>query len=192
MQFGISTGLLALILALPASASWMLDEQDSTLKFVSTKKAAASEVHHFKAMSGSISDDGKATVILDLSSVETNIAIRNERMKTMLFDVANFKDATITTVVNMSELDGSDIGGIYTTTEDVTVDLHGKQKTYAANLTVMKLSEHKLAVVSNSPIILKAADFGLEAGIEKLREVAGLPSINTSVPVTFILVFDHQ
>ncbi|MFA0087793.1 YceI family protein [Vibrio sp. 10N.261.51.F12] len=192
MKIGLSTGLIALMLALPASASWMLDEQDSTLKFVSTKKAAASEVHHFKAMSGSISDDGKATVILDLSSVETNIAIRNERMKTMLFDVANFKDATITTVVNMSELDGSDIGGIYTTTEDVTVDLHGKQKTYAANLTVMKLSEHKLAVVSNSPIILKAADFGLEAGIEKLREVAGLPSINTSVPVTFILVFDHK
>ncbi|MGV2987764.1 YceI family protein [Vibrio sp. E150_011] len=192
MKIGLSTGLIALMLALPASASWMLDNKDSTLKFVSTKKNAVSEVHHFNAMSGSISDDGKATLILDLSSVETNIAIRNERMKTMLFEVANFKDATITTVVNMSELDGSDIGGIYTTTDDVTVDLHGKQKTYAANLTVMKLSEHKLTVVSNSPIILNAADFGLEAGIEKLREVAGLPSINSSVPITFILVFDHK
>ncbi|MGF1777639.1 YceI family protein [Vibrio nomapromontoriensis] len=191
MKIGIS-GLLALMLACPVSASWMLDDKASSLKFVSTKKNAASEVHHFSAMSGSISDDGKATVILDLSSVETNIEIRNERMKSMLFDVASFKTATVTTVIDMSELDGADIGGIYTTTFDVTVDLHGKQKTYPANLTVMKLTDDKIVVVANDPIIVKAVDFGLEQGIEKLREIAALPSIATSVPVTFILVYDQK
>ncbi|MCW8345786.1 MULTISPECIES: YceI family protein [Vibrio] len=191
MRAGIS-GLLALMLAFPATAGWILDNEASSLKFVSTKKNAASEVHHFEAMSGTISDDGKATVILDLSSVETNIAIRNERMKSMLFDVASFKTATITTVIDMSELDGADIGGIYSATFDVTVDLHGKQKTYPANLTVMKMSDDKIVVVANDPLIVKAADFGLEKGIEKLREVAALPSIATSVPVTFVLVFDQK
>ncbi|MCL9773899.1 YceI family protein [Vibrio methylphosphonaticus] len=191
MKTGISA-LMALMLTLPASASWMLDNEESSLKFISTKKNAASEVHHFDAMSGNISDDGKAAVMLDLSSVETNIEIRNERLKSMLFDVASFKSATITTVIDMSKLDGTDIGGIYSSVLDVTVDLHGKQKTYPAHLTVMKMSDDKIVVAADDPIIVNAADFGLEEGIEKLREIAALPSIATSVPVTFLLVYEQK
>jgi polyisoprenoid-binding protein YceI len=143
-------------------------------------------------MTGTISDDGKATVVIDLSSVETNIPIRNERMQTMLFNVAEFAKATITTVVDMSQLDNSQIGGVYSVVNDLTLDLHGVQKTYAAKLTVMRLTENKIAIVSTDPVIVQASDFGLEAGIEKLREVAGLPSIATSVPITFIMVYNQK
>lgn len=173
-------------------AEWMLDSNNSTLKFVSTKSNSVSEIHHFERMTGTISDDGKATLVIDLASVETNIPIRNERMQTMLFNVADFAKATVSTVVDMSELDNSDIGGIYSIVNDVTVDLHGKQKTYPTKLTVMKMSEDKVVIVSTDPMIIQAADFGLDVGIEKLREVAGLPSIATSVPLTFVLVYNQK
>ncbi|MGR5298309.1 YceI family protein [Vibrio mediterranei] len=186
------TMLLAFIVVLPVQAEWMLDGNNSSLKFVSTKKNSVSEVHHFSSMTGTISDDGKATVVIDLSSVETNIPIRNERMQTMLFNVAEFAKTTITTVVDMSQLDNSQIGGVYSIVNDLTVDLHGVQKTYAAKLTVMRLTENKIAIVSTDPVIVQASDFGLEVGIEKLREVAGLPSIATSVPITFIMVYNQK
>jgi hypothetical protein len=33
---------------------------------------------------------------------------------------------------------------------------------------------------------------GLVAGIESLREIAGLPSISKAVPVSFVLTFDED
>ena len=41
------------------------------------------------------------------------------------------------------------------------------------------------------PIVINAADFELTAGIERLREVAGLQNIATQVPVTASLVFSR-
>ena len=39
------------------------------------------------------------------------------------------------------------------------------------------------------PVLLRAADFDLVAGLEKLRGIAGLDSISTAVPVTVRLVW---
>jgi hypothetical protein len=47
----------------------------------------------------------------------------------------------------------------------------------------------KVVVSSATPIIIKAADFGLEKGVAKLQELAKLPSIATAVPVNFVLTF---
>jgi hypothetical protein len=41
------------------------------------------------------------------------------------------------------------------------------------------------------PIVVTADEFGLQAGIEALREVAGLPSISRAVPISFTVLFDQ-
>jgi hypothetical protein len=58
-------------------------------------------------------------------------------------------------------------------------------------LVVARLAAHKLLVSSRKPLVLQADDYDLLAGVEKLREVAGLSSISKAVPVSFVLVF-HQ
>jgi len=40
-----------------------------------------------------------------------------------------------------------------------------------------------------SPLIITAESVGLVAGVESLREIAGLPSISRAVPVTFSVKF---
>ena len=50
-------------------------------------------------------------------------------------------------------------------------------------------SGDKLIVSSTKPIIVQASDFGLVDGILKLQELAKLPSIATTVPVSFVLTF---
>jgi hypothetical protein len=44
-------------------------------------------------------------------------------------------------------------------------------------------------VVTLAPLVLNAEDFGLAAGIEALRQLAGLKNISLAVPVSAVLIF---
>ncbi|PJA31516.1 MAG: YceI family protein [Zetaproteobacteria bacterium CG_4_9_14_3_um_filter_53_7] len=183
---------MLLLMLLPATAwagSWTLDAGNSDINFVSVKKDTVAEVHHFTALSGS-AKDGSASVVIDLASVESGIAIRNERMKSMLFDVAQFATATITADISAVETSKLKVGEMVTATVPVSLDLHGFKQELKADVTVIALNDG-LLVTSRSPVIVKAADFGLVAGIEALRDAAKLPSIAQSVPVSFHLRFTH-
>jgi len=184
--------MLALLLApLTAwAADLKLDNDQSTVTFVSVKKGSVGEVHHFSRLSGE-ADGSHASVDIDLTSVETGVAIRNERMRGMLFDVTHFAAAKIsadTSTLNVKKLKA---GEQLSATVNVNVDLHGVSKSLEANVTVVRLANGGLMVTSRAPVIVKAADFGLEGGIEALRDVAKLPSIATAVPVSFVLVYNH-
>ena len=185
-----SLALLSL-LALPISAlaDWQLVGGDSSVHFVSIKKASIPETHHFKTLAGTISDEGKAQLTIDLASVETNIPIRNERMQKMLFETAQFAKATITADVDAAKLKALQPGESMSMTAELTVDVHGQQQTEKAHLQVTGLADNMVQVTTNAPIVLKAGNYKLLEGIEKLREVAGLDSISPIVPVTARLVF---
>ncbi|WOX05400.1 YceI family protein [Microbulbifer pacificus] len=185
---------LASLLALPVSAfaDWQLDGGASAVNFVSVKKGTLAETHHFKGLSGAISDAGKALLEIDLASVETNIPIRNERMQQMLFDTAKFAKATISTDVDVATLKALKPGQTMAIDVDVTVDVHGQQKAEKAALQVTGLEGGKLLVTTSAPILLNAGNYELLEGIEKLREIAGLDSISPIVPVSVKLVFAQK
>ncbi|OIO73996.1 MAG: hypothetical protein AUJ57_03285 [Zetaproteobacteria bacterium CG1_02_53_45] len=183
---------MLLLMLLPASAwagGWTLDAGNSDINFVSVKKDTVAEVHHFTSLSGSANDES-AAVSIDLTSVESGIAIRNERMKSMLFDVAQFATATITADISGVDTAKLKAGDAVAATVPVWLDLHGFKQKLKADVTVVALSDG-LLVTSRSPVIVKAADFGLVAGIEALRDAAKLPNIAQSVPVSFHLRFTH-
>jgi len=70
--------------------------------------------------------------------------------------------------------------------------LHGVSKEMATEVRVVKLAKNRILAVSVNPIIVNADQYNLLEGVEKLREVANLPSISTAVPVTFSLIFKQQ
>ena len=70
--------------------------------------------------------------------------------------------------------------------------MHGKRKSYASDLLVTRLDEHRFQVVTLSPLVLDAADFDLAPGIETLRKLAGAGSIGLSVPVGAVLIFTSR
>lgn len=182
---------LALVLSGPALAAWDLDEERSTVQFLSVKNASVAEVHHFKSVSGGIDDEGRATITIDLASVETMVPIRNERMREMLFETVRFPEATLRARVP-DDLDGLDAGETTRTDLELSIDLHGKTALYTAATNVTRLADGSLQVVLAAPVLVKAADFGLEGGVEMLREVAGLKTISTAVPVDATLVFEES
>ena len=196
IKSGVATTLLAtLTLALVSFSSfadYQLLAKDSQLNFVSVKKDSIGELHSFKSIDGDIDANGLATVNIDLSSVETGIEIRNERMKSMLFDVKQFSTATIETQVSLEALEKLKVGESFHRHVPVSVSLHGKTQSLTAHSDVVKIADNKIAVYSTKPVLVDAAQFDLVNGIMALQKIAGLPSIATSVPVTFKLVFEQQ
>ncbi len=181
-----------LLVAASAQADYKLDNKQSTFNFISIKKGKIAETHTFNKITGSIAANGAANMSIDLNSVETHIATRNERMKTMLFETVTFPAALISTNIDIAQLEGLQVGEMMAMPVVLSVNLHGKSKEMATVLSVVKLSNSGVLVTTTKPILLNAFDFGLDTGIQALMDVAKLPSIATAVPVSFSLVFKRE
>lgn len=166
----------------PAHADWMLGDS-SRIGFVSIKDNSIGENNVFKRVSGSISERGRVSVSVDLSSVETGIGIRNERLQKMLFEVANFPTATIEAVLSDSQVAALQAGGDQTESLSVNISLHGKTVSKTAHVSV-SASGGDVRVTTTQPIVITAQEFGLEAGVAALQQIAGLNAISRSIPVT--------
>lgn len=183
---------LSLLLAAVSAqaAEWQLDNAQSQLNFISIKKGDVAEVHHFDRLTGSLSDSGMFTVDIALDSVNTNIEIRDQRMREFLFDVADFPSATLTAQVQPELVTELSTGMSHSATIDAELSLHGQKQTLAIDVVVTKLSDSKLMLVSAKPLVVNVSEFDLTEGVEKLRELAGLPSISHAVPVSFYLTLN--
>lgn len=171
-----------------ALGQWELDSESSSITFISVKNEKIAEQHRFDALSGSVSAKGRAQVDIELDSVETLIPIRNERMREMLFETASYPLAQLSAAVEPAVLESVMDGGVVNTEVPVTVKLHGVEKSVTARVAVVG-EAGTLRVIAAEPVVISAADFGLEGGVDALRQVAGLNSIVTAVPVSFQLVF---
>lgn len=177
-------------LAASVHAQWSLDTDNSSLDFISTKNSAVAESHSFDALSGSVSADGAVKVAVELDSVNTLIDIRNERIRSMLFETANFPLATVAAKVDAGILQKIlESDSAITMDIPVSVSLHGRDKMITASVVLARTSGGGLLAVTSRPILISAADFGLASGIELLRNAAGLNSISSAVPVSFSLEF---
>lgn len=174
-----------------AQAGWQLNNAESNLSFVSIKKDVVAEVHHFTSMQGKVSNSGFAKLVIDLASIESNIDIRNQRMKKHLFKVGSFANATIETKFDAKLLSELAEGTSMVTVLPFSLNLHGQKQSFEAQVRVTKLAE-QLLVSNISTIIVNAAEFDMVKGIEKLAELAGLPNIAMAVPVNFNLAFKQQ
>jgi hypothetical protein len=184
--------ITTLLVASQAQAAWTLKNDQSVLSFISIKASDIAEVHHFKQLSGAVADDGSANVEIELVSLETMIPVRNQRMQDMLFAIKVFPVATISTAIDLSVLGSLAVGTFAVITAEVLVELHGEAAPMVMDLRVTRLSERQFTVSSQQPVILNAGMFNLVDGIEKLREVAGLPNISKAVPVSFTLLFERD
>jgi len=173
------------------AAQWVIDNQHSQLNFISTKKVNIAEVHQFRSFQGALDSKGQFELAIDLSSVDTSIAVRDERMTKYLFDVEQFSTATLTANIDLAILDAIAQGAASVPLEiDANLSLHGETKPIKLNVIISRLVGAKLAVVSAQPVIVKAEDFALVSGVNKLMELAKLPSISQAVPVSFYLTLN--
>jgi len=172
-----------------AQANWYLDGESSRLSFISTKNANISEVQRFLVLHGKVDPKGLAQVEVELESINSGIPLRDERMRKQLFEIQTFPEALITTQIDLRPINDLAPGAQLELRLPLTVNLHGKQHQYNAELLATRLDDRRFQVVTLEPLVISAEDFGLAPGLESLRKLAGLSAISLSVPVGAVLIF---
>lgn len=183
---------LITLVATPASADWVLNNAFSEISFITIKKENVAETHQFRQLAGHVDQSGQVRVVIQLASVDTAIAIRDERMRELLFQTQLMPVAELTTRVDAASLTQLPTGGVVIGSLQGQLALHGTKRPVAIDLLITRTGPGRLLVASRRPVIVNASDFALAEGVEKLREIAGLPSISHAVPVSFVLTFEWQ
>lgn len=174
-----------------AYADWKLDNEQSSLNFISTKNQHISETHSFGQLAGTLSDDGNLKVKVTLSSVDTGIEIRDQRMRDMLFKVADIPSATLSAKIDKSLLK-AEVGQSTFSKVDATFHVNGKSVTMPVSIQVTKLAGNALLATTTAPVLINATSFGLDGGVAALQKIAGLAGISLTVPLTFNVTFIAQ
>ncbi len=181
--------LIFVLLSASVQADWVIDPDRSHLAVVSIKSGDIAEVHHFNTLSGEINAAGAVEIRLPLDAIETAIPIRNERMRELLFVTAEYPEARLTATLDTASLAAMHVGHIGTLKGEALLTLHGVRQRLPLHMQAVRVDPNTIMVASQVPVMIDAAEFGLSAGIEQLRKLAGLESISHAVPVTFVLTF---
>lgn len=172
------------------AAEWVVDNNNSQLNFISIKKVNIAEVHQFSNLQGYLDSQGQLVLNIDLASVDTHNAVRDERMTKYFFDVDSFSTAKLMAKIDLSMVDAIAQGSSARLSVNAELDLHGEIAPLKLDVMVTRLVGAKLSVVSLQPVLLNVEDFSLVSGVNKLMELAKLPSISHVVPVSFYLTFN--
>ncbi len=191
MRTLLASCLIILAPTLALAQDWTLSSDTSSIGFVSIKNGDTAESHMFSGLSGGVSDAGAVEVSIPLANVETFIDIRNERMRDILFKVADFPAATVSAEIPLDDFADLEVGARQSTDIEITVAANDSDAVYDAAVYVTRISDASVAVSTARPVIADIRDFNYDDGIEQLREIAGLDSISPAVPVTFDLVFEQ-
>ena len=188
--------LTALIISLSfvagAHASWVIQPNSSHVHFMSIKATHIGEVHSFSRLSGSVQDNGQATLQIDLASVDTLIPIRDERMRELLFEVEQHPTAVVDSTISIDAFQDMLIGTETQTQLDANLKFKTTNSQISAEVIVSRPKESTFIIQSKSPVLLSASSLKVTKGLEKLREIAGLPSISFAIPVSFRLTFEKD
>lgn len=171
------------------AVSTPLDTENSVLNIISTKNGTFAEIHSFSGLTGSLSKGGSVEVSVPLASINTGIEIRNQRMRDFLFNTEVFPTANFEANIDVTAIDLLAVGEVMELRVNGEITMNDQTAKSIVNVVIARQSDDSFIVATKQPFIINAQDFGYVDGINKLKELAALPSISTAVPVTFSVVF---
>jgi len=193
----VTLALTASLTCAASHAAWRVDGGQSNFSFTTTKAAmpgaaVLDEVQTFRRIDGSVGDDGKLVFDVDLASVETNIGLRNERLKDMLFKVAQYPQAVFTGTVDMQRVRALRAGESIDMDVSGQLAISGQAKPVTASLRVVKLANGALSVGTRVPVVVNLKDYGLQDEVEALRVLMNLDVLASAAPVSFTVMLMPQ
>ncbi len=174
----------------PFEHGWKLDAEASELQFLSVKKNSVAEHSGFATFSGVINPDGAAEIRILMDSVDTNIDLRNVRMRFLFFETFNYPEAVITTQLPAEELVDLHKSRHKIIELPYTLQLHGLSQDRVAQVAISLIDNDRVSVANTTPIAIALPDFNLEEGRAKLEEAAGVDILPFGF-VSFGFVFDR-
>ncbi|NRA23252.1 MAG: YceI family protein [Oleispira sp.] len=182
---------LSLTFSSLTSADWIL-QQPSSIHFLTNKNTHVTEIHSFNKFDAKVKDSGFAKINIDLTSVDTRIGIRDERMQKHLFETSRFTQASFETQIPTQLLAQVSAGQQSQFELKGKISLHGEEADVSSLVMINPNQDKTITISTITPMLIDAESFKLIAGINKLKEIAGLKSITRTVPLTFTLTFKAE
>jgi polyisoprenoid-binding protein YceI len=186
--FAIAASTLLSLNSFGSIANMTLIQDQSSINFVSTKNQHVSEQHTFDRFSGVLDHHGKLTITIDITSVNTIIPIRNERILSMLFDASEYTTATFTADVS-PELTQLKAGQFQRVTIAGEMMIAGNKAPVVFDVILTGLQNGGINATTAKPTIISTSAFNLDEGVTALQQIAMLQSISKSVPLSFSATF---
>ena len=92
----------------------------------------------------------------------------------------------------MDQVSKLDVGASNTIEVDAKLALAGTEVEFYTDMFVLRVAEDTVMVSTNDMVFISTEDAGVSAGVDKLMELAQLPSITRTVPVTARLMFSLE
>jgi polyisoprenoid-binding protein YceI len=171
-----------------AATTYSVDSNNSSVNFSTIKQQYVVEPAVFKNVQGTISASGNAKISIALNSVETQIPIRDARLKSLFFEVVKFPKAVVSAKINMNKI--KSVSGYIKMKIPATLEFYGHSKKITLNILLAKTKGGRLLITSMKPIIVNAGDFGIPSkNLVQLAKTVGGFAISNKVPVNFVLTF---
>jgi outer membrane protein OmpA-like peptidoglycan-associated protein len=172
----------------PFAGGWTMQPDASSLQFQSVKNNSVVESSTFATYTGTIAEDGMASIRISLDSVDTKIDLRNVRMRFLLFETFQFPEAVVTARIDPALI--ADLAQVRRKNVplDFTLTMHGVTQEMTADVAVTLITADLVSVASSGPVPVATALFDLDDGVAKLEEAAKV-DIVPSASVTFDFVF---
>ncbi|HRL21869.1 YceI family protein [Alcaligenes sp. SDU_A2] len=187
----------SLMLTPTVQAAWVVDGEQSTVTFLSVKalkpgNEAATEVLRFNGVQGTVDKSGQVQASIALAGLDTGIPVRDERMRTMLFQEQQYPAIEFKGQAGLEGVQDLQAGQSALVNLDGELSIAGQTKPFKSQLRYIQLKDGRAVLTTQEPIVLNALDFKLGDGIEALRKVAGLTMISTTVPVNLSITVQAQ
>lgn len=182
------------------SSSWAQAAQwvsnDNAITFLTTKvnqeNASITEQSSFQNSQARLDESGNFILEIDLNSVQTNVEIRDERLRDWVFQTDKFAQAKVSATLEMKALEQLAVGEVLKLQQPLVLDVHGEQVDLQADLAIQKVADDKLMVSTLSPVIVDTSAVNMKDGVAELVKVMALSSIVQQVPVSFNAQFVRQ
>lgn len=183
----------SLFLSSPAQAEleWKLDENRSVLNFVSVKNDHVAELHRFTELKGKWLGE-QLTIQIPVQSLDTQIDIRDERMLEHLFNAKEHPFITAKATIPHASVTDIPVLTTVPLEVDLQVFIAGEAQQVNAVVQITRTDVERFVGTTAQPVLISTKNFNLVEGVNRLREIANLDSIDYVIPVTFSVQFERQ
>jgi len=172
-------------------AEWTLSNKASSFNYFGSKNNIV-EVNSFTNIDGSISDQGKLVLKIDLSSIETNNTRDNLQIQELLLETKQFQEAVFSFDLGENFLQELDLYHAKKIVKKAVFIFHGIAQKIDTIFLITRIKNDFLIVKTFQPIMLNLTDYGLNNGLDRLRQVKTFKNITNHAPLSLNLFFSNQ
>lgn len=173
-----------------AADRFELDPAISVVSFATIKKQYVVEPATMTSLSGQVKANGLTHLYLPINQLDTGVALRNQRLRTIIFDSGQYPNIILTAQVPPELLTTESV--ISQISLPISVTLRDQTTTFDVPLNIINTGD-LIVIASVEPFIVDVHKLNVtKTQMIRLADTVGAIAIASQIPVSFSLLFRRK